>query len=307
MKSKKIVFFGNERIATGLDSNAVILKALLEAGYEITATVISAEPPLSRNSRPMAVKEIANHHNIVVYTPNKISDIYDELKNQSSYIGILVAYGQIVPTKIIDLFPAGIINIHPSLLPLHRGPTPIESVILAGEQQTGVSIMQLGQKMDSGPVYAQSEIQLKGNESKKELADKLLDIGRAMLVELLPDIIDGSLQAIRQDDSRATYDKLIKKSDGQIDWNKPAHQLHREIRAYSEWPKSSTKLGQIQVVITKAQTIDKQLGIGEMMIKNKRIIVGSSKKSLEIIELKPAGKQHMSAESFIAGYLDRLG
>jgi methionyl-tRNA formyltransferase len=300
--SKTIVFFGNERLATGVDTTAPTLGALIEAGYNIAAVVSHYEVGTSRKSRVLEIDEVAKRHNIPVHLPEKPEHLAQELKALGADAGVLVAYGKIVPQSVINIFPRGIINIHPSLLPLHRGPTPVESVILDGSTSTGVSIMALAKEMDAGPIYARSEVELHGKETKQELADQLLEIGGSMLLEVLPGILDGSIVALPQDDSRATYDALIAKKDSWIDWHKPAFELEREIRAFTEWPKSRARLADKEIIITKAHVTDRALKPGETLIEAKQLIIGTSQQSLAIDKLKPAGKPEMTAQAFLAGY-----
>lgn len=304
--SKKIVFFGNERLATGVRTSAPTLQALLAAGYDVAAVVSNFRPQQSRRPRPLEIETIAQQHNIPVLLPAHPSDIADTLRTYEASAGILVAYGKLVPQEIIDIFPRGIINIHPSLLPAHRGPTPIESVILEGAHKTGVSIMALSAKMDAGDIYAQQEYALTGQETKQALTDNLLELGATMLTELLPAILDNRLTPVAQDESQATYDHLLDKSAGIIDWHKPAVRLEREIRAYSEWPKSTTTLGTIGVVITDASVYGASLPPGSTHVADKKLIVGCGDGSLEIHTLKPAGKAVMDAPAFLAGYSDRI-
>lgn len=311
-----LVFFGNERLATGVGTNAPTLQALVDAGYGIKAVVSNYERGTSRNARELEIKEIADSHKIPVLLPDSPSDIADQLRSFGAEIAVLVAYGRIVPQDIIDIFPKGIINIHPSLLPLHRGPTPIESVILDGSELTGVSVMQLVKAMDAGPVYSQSVVNLNGDETKQQLADHLLDIGSKMVLELLPGILDGSVVAKPQDDGQATFDKMIIKSSGEINWNKPAVQLEREIRAYAGWPKSSTTLAGQEVIITSASIavsrvkIPEGSNIGDVTIGDgavdgvSSIFVQTSDGYLVIERLKPAGKNEMDSKSFINGYIN---
>jgi methionyl-tRNA formyltransferase len=159
--SKTLVFFGNERLLTGLAStDAPILSGLIDQGYNVAAVVAHYNESKSRDKRPLEVAAIAEEHDIPVLLPDGPADIYDQLAAFHADAAVLVAYGRIVPQNIIDLFPLGIINIHPSLLPKYRGSTPIESAILNGDTTTGVSIMSLSAKMDAGPVYDLVEIPL---------------------------------------------------------------------------------------------------------------------------------------------------
>lgn len=297
-----IVFFGNERLATGVATSAPTLTALIEAGFNVVAVVSHNEDTASRKPRPLEVADVAKKHNIPVLLPSKPSEIIEQLKAYEPAAGVLVAYGKIVPQSVIDIFPAGIVNIHPSLLPLHRGPTPLESVILDGSKTTGVSLMRLSKEMDAGPVYAYSEYDLIGSETKQQLANELIELGSAMVVSLLPRIITGEVKGKPQDDTEATYDKLIKKEDGVLDWQKPAVRLEREVRAYAEWPKSRTILGGHAVIVTKAHVV---VGVGEpgkIWKDGNKLGFYTSKDIFAIDSLKPAGKGEMSITAFLNGY-----
>ena len=229
-------------------------------------------------------------------------DIQDELAKYKADCGVLVAFGKIVPESIIKIFPRGIINVHPSLLPKHRGPTPLESVILAGETETGVSIMSLVKAMDAGPVYVQETVTLKGSETKQELADTLGGIGSKLIHKHLPVILNGSLKPKPQIDEEATYDALLTKLDGAIDWNLPAEVIERQIRAYAVWPGSRQPSGKREVLVVAAES-GTMTGIpGEVFMHDKELIVFCGLGSINITSLKPAGKTEMTAASFIAGY-----
>jgi len=268
-----IVFFGNEKLATGIaDSQSVILEGLQQAGYEIEAHIKERD-------------EIA--------------------KRYDSQIAILAAFGRIIPQPLLDQFPLGIINVHPSLLPLYRGSTPIEQAILSGDQETGVSIMKLVNKMDAGPIYAQSAIKLGSTESKAELTVKLQKLGAELLTQTLPRILDGTTKPQTQDESQATYCKRIAKADGEIGWVKPAEQIEREIRAYLGWPGSYTKLGGKDVIITQAHAVpDSQpsKNPGDFDTDNDGFLkIQCGKGYLCVEKLKPAGKREMTTAEFLAG------
>jgi methionyl-tRNA formyltransferase len=301
--SETIIFFGNERLATGVSTNAPTLQALVQAGYNVAAVVSHHEATQSRNARDLEIAKVAQQHKIPVLLPRRPLDVKEKLKAYKPTIGVLVAYGKIVPQSIIDLFPCGIVNIHPSLLPLHRGPTPIESVILEGAEQTGVSIMRLVKAMDAGPVFGQKIIPLSGKEDKQTLANTLLGEGRNILLELLPEIINGSATITPQDESKATFDSLLGKNDGALDWRKPAERLEREVRAFLEWPKSRSHLGDKEVVITKTHVVMSEVGApGEVTVQGKELLISTGYGALAIDRLKPVGKQEMTVEAFLAGY-----
>lgn len=302
----KILFFGNERLGTGLPTTAPTLRALIAEGYQITGVVVAQnKSSSSRSARELEIVHIANQHKIPVYSPAKLSEFEDELKAMNAEVGVLVAYGKIVPQHIIDLIPKGIINIHPSLLPKHRGPTPIESVIRHGETHTGVTIMQLSAKMDAGPVFVQQSVDVPPTIGKVELSSQLQLLGVQLLIDNLPAILNGSLSTTPQDDASATYDQLIKKSDGLLDFNKSALELEREIRAYAIWPRSRTTIGKTEVVITSAHMSDGTGPKGVVWRDGKELGIYCSQGILLIDELVPIGKKVMPASAFIAGYLTK--
>lgn len=267
----KLVFFGNEKLATGIPQpKRYILEAIQKAGFDIEQVVTGK------------LVELAPH---------------------TSRLAVLAAYGRIIPQRVLDEFPLGIINVHPSLLPAYRGPTPIEQAILDGAPKTGVSIMKLTAGMDEGPIYKQKSVHLAGNESKAELTETLQQLGAQLLVEVLPEIIAGNLKPRQQPHpDRVTYSKLLTKDDGVIDWQKPAEQLEREIRAYTGWPKSRAKIGEKEVIITEAHVVDKSGKPAAFEAHGKQLLAYCGQKALSIDKLKPAGKGEMSAQAFLAGY-----
>lgn len=301
-----LVFFGNERIATGLASDCPILRRLIAEGYKIEAIVTSHEEALSRKGRVLEVKEVAERYGVPIYFPSSSQELIELSKSFTSEIAVLVAYGRMVPETVIQQFARGIVNIHPSLLPKHRGSTPLESVILEGETETGVSIMSLVKEMDAGPIYGQTHLVLNGTESKAELANQLVHDGLELLISLLPHIIDGSVQPTEQDHTQATYDERISKADGTIDWQKPARQLEREIRAYAMWPKSRTMINGIECVVTAAHVsaTNGTNNPGSVTVSEvKELTIACGEDALTIERLIPAGRKEMSAADFIRGYL----
>jgi methionyl-tRNA formyltransferase len=294
-KSKSLIFFGNERLSSGfVPDGAPTLEALIEAGYDVKAVVANYETGTSRKARELEIEAVAKRHGIPVLLPDRPKDIIDELKAFDAEIGVLVAYGRIIPQSIIDIFPKGILNIHPSLLPCYRGSIPIEQAILDGASQTGVSVMGLVKEMDAGPVYAQQRVELTGNETKQELTQLLLNLGGKLVLEVLPSALDGTATPKVQDESQATFTSLINKADGHMDLHKSAEQLEREVRAYAVWPKSRLELYEHQVVVTKAHVAQtKDAGA---------LVIDAQPGYLGIDELvAPSGKK-MSGADFLRGY-----
>jgi methionyl-tRNA formyltransferase len=301
--SKTVIFFGNERLATGVSTVAPTLSTLLSAGYNVAAVVSHNEAATSRKQRALEISEIAENHNIPVLLPNNPATIIEQLKSYKADIGVLVAYGKIIPQSVIDIFPHGIINVHPSLLPLHRGSIPIESVLLEGAEETGVSIMKLVKEMDAGPVYAQTKFNLQSSPviSKQKLADTLLNIGADLTIKHLPKILAGFETPVQQDETLATYDNLITKDDGIINWQLSASEIERQVRAYLNWPKSKTTLGDKSVTVTSVSVLDLDGEPGDTLVQNGELVVFCKQGAIRIERLIPAGKSEMTASAFLLG------
>lgn len=305
-KSPTVLFFGNEQIATGTSSSAITLKALIDAKYKILANVVNNTPNIRRNSKTTDVNKVTAQNSIPVIVNPDNKNLLVFIQQNKPDIGVLVAYGQIIPQSVINMFPFGIINIHPSLLPLHRGPTPIESVILQNNKSTGVSIMSLSANMDAGPIIAQQEIFLNGKESKQQLADTLLSLGSQLLLSSIPKIISKEISFTKQKEDLATYDNKILKQDGVFNPEKSATQLEREVRAYLGWPGSRLQVNDTWLTVTKASVSNISTKIGHLTLTGGQLHYGCSNGSLIIEQIKPSGKKEMSATAFCNGYAHLL-
>lgn len=296
-KTKRIIFFGNERLVSGLDhTETPVLQALIDAGYDVCAVVANDSGTKSRKQKTLEVAEVARANNIPVHLPHRPMDIYDELAAYQADAGVLVAYGRIVPQKLIDLFEYGIINIHPSLLPKYRGPSPIESAIAGGDKSTGISIMALTAKMDAGPVYHQVEYNLPSYESAPHLSQKLAGLAATELVATLPRIFSGELIPQPQDETQATYCQLISKDDAHLKPSKQtAEEAERLVRAYKAFPRARLTIGDHDIIILEAQVSDAP--------SSSVAVKFADGNYLEVTRLiAPSGKT-MDASQFQKGYL----
>lgn len=294
----RIVFFGNERLVSGLShTDTPVLNSLIQAGYDIVAVVAHHEGGRSRQNRELEVATVAAKYDIPVFLPNKPTEISEKLQELQAEIGVLVAYGRIVPQSVIDIFPRGIVNLHPSLLPKYRGSTPIETTVLSGDATTGITLMNLTKEMDAGGIYAQEEIALTGSENKFEVYDKLSKIGTKMLLDNLPQILDDKIQPVPQDTAEATYCQLLTKSDGNLDpKTMTAAECDRKIRAYLGWPKTRIDFRGRLIIVTKAKVRDEP---------NDSTIECADKTYLEIIELiAPNSGRAMAAADYVRGLRD---
>ncbi len=286
-----IVFFGTE------DFSLYSLQALVEHHFPVVAVITKPDAKHGRGQklRQPAVKTFAHTHGIPVWQPTKLSDIIDDIKALNHPVGVLVSFGKIIPQSIIDLFTPGIINVHPSLLPQYRGPSPIESAIMNRDAKTGVSIMQLTKEMDAGPVYYQAPYALDFTETRSELYNTLGALGANLLIQQLPAIIDGSLAATPQNDADATYCTLLSKNDTYLDLTRlTPGKAEARIRAHLGFPRSRLTIGGHTVIVTKAHGVMDQKTPLDLRCANGAF--------LSIDELiAPSGKI-MSGAEFLRGY-----
>lgn len=289
--SKTIVFFGTEQFSL------TALTGLIDAGYLIAAVVTKPDSKKGRGQKLVApsVKILAEKHGIPVWQPTKVSEINEKIATLDSPAGVLVSYGKIIPQSTIDLFSPGITNVHPSLLPKYRGPSPIESAIENGDEKTGVSIMQLSAAMDAGPVYAVKTHGLNGDETQPELYETLADVGTQLLLETLPRILDGSLTPRPQNDDEAVYCKLLQKADAQLNLAAlTAEEAERKIRAHLSFPKSKLVFHEHILIITKAHVTHSKKTPLDFVCRDGAFLC--------VDELIAPSGRRMSAEAFLRGY-----
>jgi methionyl-tRNA formyltransferase len=289
-KLSKLVFFGTEGFSVPS------LEKLLAEDWPVAAVVTKTDGRGGRGQKTIVpkVKQTAAKAGIEVWQPKNIGEIDAEIARIKPTHGILVAYGKIIPQATIDLFPGGIINVHPSLLPRYRGSSPIESAILNGDSDTGVCLMRLSAGVDAGPVYAHARIKLNGSETRLQLYDELAQKGADLLLERLPAIIEGWLAPTPQDDKLASYSQLLKKSDGLMDFSQPAEVYEQQVRAFLGFPKSRAKLHGHEVVITKARVAQSA--------DDGALVVVCKPGFLEILELTAPSGRRMSGKDFLHGY-----
>ena len=294
MKKTPIIFFGTE------DFSAVSLQKLIDEGFEIAGIITKPDSRKGRGQKLQTpkVKQIGEKFNIPVLQPQKISEITDFVKKFEKPAGVLVSFGRIIPQEIIDLFTPAIVNVHPSLLPKYRGPSPIESAILNGDEKTGVSLMKLSKEMDAGDIYSQEEIELSKTETASDLYKTCGEIGAEMLVRDLPKIISGEIKGQKQDDSQAEYCQLLKKSDALLSQDKQtAEQAEQQIRAFEIFPKSKIKLGEHLIIVKSAKVVSSNP-------ENSPLTLKFAEETFLKIErlITPNGKE-TAAKSFENGYL----
>jgi methionyl-tRNA formyltransferase len=289
--SQPIVFFGTE------DFSLYSLKALVTAGFPIVAVVTKPDTARGRGNilTEPAVKTFAVSHGIPVWQPTRLLDIIDDIKQFDTPAGVLVSFGKIIPTAIIELFSPGIINVHPSLLPLYRGPSPIESAIKNRDAKTGVTLMKLAPKMDAGPIYTQVPYALDQTETKPELYDTLGQLGANLLVQKLPAILDGTISPAEQDDSEATYCQLLSKDDSLLDPSTVTPgEAEALIRAHLGFPRTRVTIGEYTVIVTKSHAV---------MTKNTPLDIECQNGAfLSIDEVVAPSGRTITGDAFLRGY-----
>jgi len=298
-----IVFFGTGPVA------AASLQLLSES-FTIEAVVTKPRPEHHRGSVP--VLEAAQTLDLPIIEVTNKKETTDKIASAGfkSRVAVLIDFGIIVEQKAIDAFPLGIVNSHFSLLPQWRGADPITFSILSGQSKTGVSLMLLVEAMDEGPLLAIGEYDLRPDITTPELTKDLIEVSYALLRDTLPRYVNGEVKSAAQEkvanivgySAEPSYSRKLTKEDSILDWNKPAEQLAREIRAYADWPKSRCILGGHAVIVTKARVEAGEGTPGELWMKDKSFGVYCQKGILMIEQLKPAGKQEMSVDAFLNGY-----
>lgn len=296
--SKRLVFFGTELFSVPT------LQSLIDHKYDIAAIVTKPDARRGRGKKVFVhpIKQIGIDHNITVLQPERLDSCEEDLKALQADAAILVSYGKIISKRILNVFePIGIINIHPSRLPRYRGPSPIEAAIVSGDASTAISIMKLDVGMDTGPIYIQQDVDLKGNETKPELSNRLSHEGATLLVDVLPDILSGSLQPKPQSDSDVSVTSLISKQDGFIDpTTDDAAMIERKIRAYLGYPKSKTTLGENDVIVTSAS-------VSSGPSSDELIVPCANDSWLRINQLIAPSGRTMSGIDFMNGYMKPRG
>jgi methionyl-tRNA formyltransferase len=224
-------YFGTPRVSS--DTLAV----LLQNNFIPTVVVTAPDAPRGRGLvlTPSETKSVALTHTIPVLTPEKLdAKTIDEIKSLRCDYAIVVAYGKIFPTELIDIFPRGVLNVHYSLLPKYRGATPLESALLDGATETGVTIQKMVPEIDAGDILAQKVTPISQDETARKLRSRLIVLGAQLLVDTLPKYLSGDIVPIQQDSSSASYTKKIKKEDGLLDLNASAEENWKKYRAYSD-------------------------------------------------------------------------
>ena len=299
----KLIFMGTP------EYTVPVLAALADAGHEIVGVYTQPDRPSGRGNKttPPAVKQYAMERGLRVFQPESLKPqaVKAEMATLAPEAIVVAAYGLFLPKATLELAPLGALNIHPSMLPKYRGPSPITTAILNGDLKTGVTIMKLDSGMDTGPIIAQREATIKPDETTPELTERLFRLGSVLLTEVLPLWKAGIIHAEPQDRSAATVTELLSKEDGDIDWTKDAASIARQVRAFQPWPGTYTHWEGKMVKVLEASAVGagdgKQPG-SAALLPTGEMAISTGSGILVVRRLQMEGKKPATAREFAQGY-----
>ena len=311
MKSEKynIIFVGTP------EYSVPTLEALMtDERFNVAAVITAPDAPVGRKQilTPPPVKTAAEKYGLKILQPLKlrgrdvaVQRLYDELHKLNPDVIITIAYGQIIPSKILDLPKFGCLNLHASLLPKYRGASPIQAAIAAGDDFTGITLMKMNTGLDTGDIIVQTKLTIAAGETGESLHDKLASLSAETLLEYLPNYLAGKIEPKPQDETLATYAPKLTRQSGRIDWQKPATEIERLVRAYYSWPgtwsKWNGKIIKIIAVDSKILAISKYK-TGEIFLHDGQLAVQCGQNALIIKKLQLEGKQIADSADFLSGY-----
>jgi methionyl-tRNA formyltransferase len=299
--STRVIFMGSPAFAEPT------LRALNSAGYLIPLVLTQPDKPAGRGSRltPPPVKVLAQQLGIEVFQPAslKTPEVEARLRSASPDVLVVAAYGKIIPASLLVLPKRGSLNVHASLLPRWRGASPVAAAILAGDSTTGVSIMEVVQQMDAGPVVARDELAIEPSDTTGTLESRLARCGATLLVDVLPRWYDGELVPQPQDEARASYCSLIRKEDGHLRRETGAAQAERMVRAYDPWPGAFVQYRGQRLGIWKARVepLSGESDPGTLVAHNREPAIAFPDALLMLEEVQRQGARRMSGRDFLNG------
>ncbi|CAB1370856.1 methionyl-tRNA formyltransferase [Denitratisoma oestradiolicum] len=304
----KVIFAGTPEFA------ALALEAIIAAGIEVPLVLTQPDRPAGRGQKlqASAVKQVALAHGIPVYQPERLKDpaSHEPIRAAGGDVMVVAAYGLILPQAVLDIPPLGCINIHASLLPRWRGAAPIQRAIEAGDAETGVAIMSMEAGLDTGPVLLMKSLPITDNDTAASLHDKLAEQGARLIVDALKRLHELVLTS--QPEEGVTYARKIEKAEGLIDWQRPAEELGRRIRAFNPFPGAATQFGETPIKVWNATLAEGAGTPGTVLeARSNRLVVACGQGALALTELqKPGGKRLATADflnSLALAPGDRLG
>ena len=303
----KIVFMGTPDFASAS------LQRLIEAGHEILAVYTQPDRPSGRGKKLnySAVKQLALENSLPVFQPEKVRDeqVIMALKALQPEVIVVVAYGQILPQAILDIPRYGCLNVHGSILPLYRGAAPIHWAILNGDAVTGVTVMKMDVGMDTGDILSVVEEKIEPEDTTDSLYARLKLLGAELLVTTLERLIQGEIVPYKQDETRATYTKLITRDMEKIDWQAPAENIHNKIRALAGAYTCDTQGAVLKIWRSSVcAALNNENAVGSVSQLNKKgFIVQAGVQAVQIEEVQPANRKRMTARDYANGHKLKIG
>jgi methionyl-tRNA formyltransferase len=306
----RVIFMGTPAFAV-----PTLERFITGEAFEIVAVVTQPDRPAGRGREPVPspVKQVAQAYDITVLQPERLRNnpaMMDRLRELAPDVIVVAAYGLILPVAVLEIAPRGCVNVHASLLPRYRGADPITPAILNGDQETGVTIMLMDEEMDHGPILARRAMPIRPDDTRGSLTGRLAELGADLLIETLPRWMAGEIEPQPQDHDVATYVKLLKKEDGEIDWSQPADRIARMTRAYDPWPGAYTYFDGRLLKVLKARAIEvdtSKLRPGEVVTTDQGLGVAASDGVVLPDEVQLAGKRAMAIDAFARGQRDFVG
>jgi len=302
MKNKiSTIFFGTHNFA------AQILQSLID-NPQISVDLIITQPdkPVGRKKimTPPPVKVLAEKYNLKIEQPTSLKNY--KLETTSCQLGVCCQYGLLIPKNILDAPEHGIINVHTSLLPIYRGASPIQSALINGDTETGITIMKMDKGLDTGPIILQKSLKITPNDTFLELDKKLSQIAISALSEAIFPYITGEIKPKDQDNDQATFCHEFTREDGKIDWTKNPQEIYNQYRGLTPWPGVWSMLGDKRLKLLKIQPAKHKLDSKEIKIENDNIYIGCKNGSIEIKELQLAGSKPMTTKVFLTGFYNLI-
>ncbi|MCH8062354.1 MAG: methionyl-tRNA formyltransferase [Chloroflexi bacterium] len=306
----RVVFMGTPAFSVP------VFRGLHEAGHQVVGVYTQPDRQTGRGRKlsPSPVKQVALEQGVPVLQPASLrndSSVIEELASLSPDVIIVAAYGLFLPPEFFELPTYGSLNVHPSLLPKYRGPAPVVTTILNGDDVAGVSIIRLIERMDAGPILAQRETRVGASETSEELTPRLFELGAELLIDILPDWAAGKIVEQPQDERKATTTHLLSREDGEIDWSNSADYISRQVRAYVPWPGTFTRWqGETLKIVsaTAGEGQDAPMGnTGEVVALSDGVGVVTGAGLLRLSELQVAGRRAVAVSDFLLGHLDFVG
>ncbi|MFC1655347.1 methionyl-tRNA formyltransferase [Patescibacteria group bacterium] len=298
----KVIFCGTPDFAVPF-----LISLIYDKDIEVEAVVTQPDKPVGRKQilTPPAVKEIAIENNLPVLQPDSINDDFLELiRNIEPDFIVVIAYGVILPQEMIDIPKRDCINVHASLLPKYRGASPIQTSLLNGDKETGLTIMQIDKELDKGGIYMLRKVAIDSTDTTEILSKRLSEIGAIILPSALKDIEEEVLSPLKQDENDASYCKKISKKDAQIDPEKDdAEKILNKLRAFTPWPGIYMDFQEKRLKVLHAKASEEKANPGELKGIDGSLILGTKKDSIELFKVQMEGKNPVSAKEFINGFL----